>query len=374
MLLALVTPPATAEDRDAPTVTAGQPCWVRSGARRSGTSPLAGCAFGGGVALKTPLPSGLLEASGVAASGNYPGRLYTHNDGAADGGALYALDASNASGAVVGLYRLRGPGSGGGGGGERGSITSSTESDWEDVAVARQPLARRRWMVFVGDIGNNEGRRRTVRVYRFEEPPPPPPPQTPAASSLAQGADQDVFFIDRFDTIRLEYPKEAKGDDTGRYPDAETLIVDPHRGDIFIVTKEKKAKGKEKRRHGGARVYRASYPYSTQRKNRLALVGRLGFPGEIVGGDVAQSGDELLLKTPGEVLYFRRGTQEVSPQPYVREAQGEAIGFAADGSGYYTLSEHVGKRGKISSGQSHVAAAAPDSLMYHPRRVTRSAR
>jgi hypothetical protein len=38
-------------------------------------------------------------------------------------------------------------------------------------------------------------------------------------------------------------------------------------------------------------------------------------------------------------LYFHRGDRAVTPQPYTREAQGEAVGFAADGLGYYTLSE-----------------------------------
>lgn len=349
LLLALVAPDA---------VTVGQPCWVKSNDDSSESSGgrLAGCAFGGGVSLDTLLPRGLKEASGVSASGKYPGRLYTVDDG----GALYTLDATNNSDAVRLQFTT---------GGSDGVLTASSESDWEDVAVAREPLAPRRWKVFVGDVGNNEGQRRTVRVFKFEEPPP----------SLG-GED---ILVDRFDTIQLEYPKDAKaadeggGGDTegGGWPDAETLIVDPQSGDIFLITKDKKEKvkqGKGKKGKGkkgiqqqtetGARVYRARYPYSTQRKNRLEFAGQLGFPGEVVGGDVTQTGNELLLKTLKEVLYFSRGTQTVKPQPYVREAQGEAVGFAADGSGFYTLSER-GKKKKKNSG----IEPPPNALTFHQR-------
>ena len=138
--------------------------------------------------------------------------------------------------------------------------------------------------------------------------------------------------------------------------------MDPHRGDIFIITKERKKRAR-------ARVYRARHPYSAQRKNKLELVGRLGFSssGPVVGGDVTQSGDELLLKTPAEVLYYRRGAVRVKQQPYVREAQGEAVGFAADGSGYYTLSEQRRRR-KKNEKYGKMSPLSPNAVTFHPRR------
>ena len=358
LLVRLTTSEAVADvEKRAVTVVAGPPCWTRrneSEARRARSGRLAGCAFGGGVALRAPLPPALLEASGVAASGEFPGRIYTHNDGGADGGTLYALDATNRSGAALAVYKLRG-------GGDDG--VTSDGSDWEDVAVAREPLAPRRWKVYVGDIGNNGGRRRVVRVLRFDEPPPPVALPVSLPSSEVPGAVPHVF-IDGFDTLRLEYPKSAR-DDVGRYPDAETLIVDPTRGDIFLVAKERDpGKREAKETAPGARVYRARYPYSAQRKNRLTYVGRLGFSGQIVGGDVSRDGEELLLKTPGEVLHVRCGDLSVSPQPYVREVQGEAIGFATDGSGYYTVSERsVKKNGK----SKRMAPAVDGGVIFHPR-------
>ena len=68
----------------------------------------------------------------------------------------------------------------------------------------------------------------------------------------------------------------------------------------------------QKGKGAAARVYRAAYPQSTQGKNPLELVGVLaGLPGELVGGDMTPDGDELLLKSDGEVMYFRRGAASV---------------------------------------------------------------
>ncbi|MEM9831568.1 MAG: hypothetical protein AAF944_13090, partial [Bacteroidota bacterium] len=68
-----------------------------------------------------------------------------------------------------------------------------------------------------------------------------------------------------------------------------------------------------------------------------------------VGGDLSLDGRELLIKSYVQVLYWQRESSETSlfelmqqePKilPYVAEPQGEAIGWAADRSGFFTLSE-----------------------------------
>ena len=65
-------------------------------------------------------------------------------------------------------------------------------------------------------------------------------------------------------------------------------------------------------------------------------------------GDISPSGDAILIRTYSSVYLWRRGPNatiaqafgtEPCPMPAARERQGEAICFAEDGSGYYTVSE-----------------------------------
>ena len=136
---------------------------------------------------------------------------------------------------------------------------------------------------------------------------------------------------------------------TIRYPagpsDAETLLVDPLTRDLYVITK----------RSTDVRVYRAAYPPSTTDVIVMEQTGTLSLarvPGALaggqgaVGGDIAPSGLEVLLKTYTAVYYWRRASGDEalfanppSTLPYLPEPQGEAIAWAADGSGYFTLSE-----------------------------------
>jgi hypothetical protein len=163
LLLALV---AALEDG---AVTVGEPCWLAGDGSPSENMctfalGVGGPSVGGGGG-GAQLPEALTEASGIAASRTRPGVLYTHNDGKR--AQLFTLDANN-SGAPLAVYRLGQQATDGGkddGGDKNG--------DWEDVAVALDPLTAT-WKVFIGDIGNNDGKRRTVRVYRFDDLPAQP--------------------------------------------------------------------------------------------------------------------------------------------------------------------------------------------------------
>src|ERR1700675_751445 len=74
-----------------------------------------------------------------------------------------------------------------------------------------------------------------------------------------------------------------------------------------------------------------------------------GLPGTIItGADVSPDGNMVLVRTYRRVLAFARPKGK-SPAahfgagpcyaPQADERQGEAVGFAADGSGYFTISE-----------------------------------
>ena len=88
------------------------------------------------------------ESSGVVASRRYSDVFWTHNDG---GGpkkqVLYAIDRegnTRASFPVIGV----------------------TLHDWEDIAIDNAGH------LFIGDIGNNNAKRKTLAVYEIDEPNP----------------------------------------------------------------------------------------------------------------------------------------------------------------------------------------------------------
>ena len=86
----------------------------------------------------------LIEASGLVASTQHAGILWTHNDG--DDGVLYAI---HADGAAAGRVEVR-----------------EKFHDWEDIATDGEGN------LYLADMGNNERNRKRVMVYRIAEPDP----------------------------------------------------------------------------------------------------------------------------------------------------------------------------------------------------------
>ena len=88
--------------------------------------------------LKSTLPEEVHETSGLFF---YHGRLWTHND---SGGKpiLYALDTATFD--VV----------------QRVTLGNALNKDWEDVCTDGE-------RVYVGDFGNNKGKRKNLRIYTF---------------------------------------------------------------------------------------------------------------------------------------------------------------------------------------------------------------
>ncbi|MDA1183024.1 MAG: hypothetical protein O2930_00065 [Acidobacteria bacterium] len=279
------------------------------------------------VSFGGPTPAGVVqhdplrEASGLVASRAHPGVLWTHND-SGDGPHLYAL---TTDGRHLGVFTLSG----------------AEARDWEDLAIGPGPDAGVDYL-YAGDIGDNDSQHDVKYVYRVAEP--------------AVSTDQapSVTSLTGVSRIALRYP--------GAPSDAETLLVDPLTGDLYVVTK----------RSTDASVYRAAAPISTadiiemERSGTLSLPSVPGLPAAgqgAVGGDIAPSGLEVLLKTYTAVYYWRRGSaaealfaRPYQALPYVPEPQGEAIAWAADGSGYFTLSEE--------------RQSIPATLYFYPRQRT----
>ncbi|NOY59203.1 MAG: T9SS type A sorting domain-containing protein [Calditrichaeota bacterium] len=257
----------------------------------------------------------ITEASGIAASRKNPGVLWTHNDS----GGQNRIFAFNTHGKHLGIYVIAG----------------IQNRDWEDIAVGPGPIDGEEY-VYIGDIGDNSARYDKKYIYRIREP---------RVDTTRTPTDTIITKAERF---VFQYPDGNR--------DAETLMVDPPTGDIYVVSK----------REDKVHVYRAPYPqnfysYPTTHTDTLEYVTMLN-SWAVVGGDISASGSEILIKSYNKIDYWHREPGQVLWQalqqnpkqvPYVPEPQGEAVCWAADGSGYFTLSEERNNR--------------PAHLYFYPR-------
>ncbi len=256
--------------------------------------------FGERVDMGT-LESDLInEASGIAASRKNPGVFWTHNDS----GGKNRIFAFNASGKHLGTYNI-------------GLIQNR---DWEDIAVGPGPEEGEQY-IYIADIGDNSVRYDVKYIYRIKEPHVSPD-QAPIDTAIF-GAENLPF-------------QYADGN-----RNAETVMIDPVTLDIFIASKESLTK-----------VYRIPWPYTfysapTLNVDTVEIAASILFS-TAVGGDISPSGREILIKKKNVIYYWQREPGQtiaealknpISNVPYIEEPQGEAVCWAADSSGYYTLSE-----------------------------------
>lgn len=261
--------------------------------------------FETGVSVgKTPMGD-IKEASGIVASRRSPGTLWVHNDSGA-GAVLYAL---SATGAMQGIYSLDG----------------ASAQDWEDIAIGPGPSAGNPYL-YVGDIGDNGTSRANIVVYRVPEPD---------AKTGSPTMTTKLSGVERF---TLNYPDKPHN--------AETLMVDPVSGDLYIVVKSS---------DGDSPVFRAAAPLTAGATIKLEQVARLRFgmapllgAATTTGGDISPAGDEIAIRSYTAAYLWRRApgqsigdalTSAPCQIPLKLEIQGEALGFALDRKGYFTVSE-----------------------------------
>ncbi|GAO42696.1 hypothetical protein [Flavihumibacter petaseus] len=236
------------------------------------------------------------ELSGIAASISNPGILYMHNDNMNE-----PVIITNANGEDLGIIVLDG---------------ISTLNP-EDISVGPGPVPGKSYIYFA-DIGDNYKLRSSIVIYRFEEP------------ELSSVSATTEIHINNVDRLVLKYPG-------GPY-DAETMLIDPLTRDIFVATKE----------GGKSTLYKAAWPQSTSEITALTPV--LNTPFDLLtAGDISKDGKEILLRNKSNIWYWQRTINssitvalEKAPEiaPYAgNEPIGEGVGFARDGSGYFTNSE-----------------------------------
>ncbi|HET9055134.1 MAG TPA: hypothetical protein VFM90_13230 [Cyclobacteriaceae bacterium] len=239
------------------------------------------------------------EASGLVASVNNPGMLWTHND-SGNNAAIFLMDAQ---GEITGTVHL----------------TGITNRDWEDIAVGAGPEAGKSY-IYIGEIGDNNAVYDTKILYRLEEP------------RLESGVtDTTLTKIDKI---------EFKLSDGKR--DSEALLIDPVSTDFYIFSK----------RESRINMYKLSGPLQP---GEILTAERVleGLPFTlIVAADVSEDGSEILVKSYDNIFYWKRMPGESiedaikrTPEtlPYSPEPQGESIAFSRKGDGYYTISERKKK-------------------------------
>lgn len=233
------------------------------------------------------------EASGLAFSWTNPNILYTHNDSGGDP-VVFMLDTM---GKDMGKIFLEGV----------------SNRDWEDIAIGPNQKFNKSY-IYVGEIGDNNAKYSNIRLYRFPEP----------------SSWQKEISV-KPETITLKYPDGAK--------DAETLMVDPLSGDLFILSK----------RDSSNTLYTVTADKLWENTGVKTLEKVMKLPITMsTAGDISKDGSQIVIKNYWVIYYWDRREGESVPEalarepillPYTPEPQGEAIAFFPDGNGYFTLSE-----------------------------------
>lgn len=279
-----------------------------SGAAGSaGTAGLAACPeFEAGVVAGTIASSAITEASGIVASQKNPGVLYVHND-SGDGPRIFAVGLDGKH-----LGEL--------------SLSGATAQDWEDIALGPGPTAGESYL-YAGDIGDNASARANIKIFRVPEP---------LIDAKGAASDQTLSGVE---TFTVTYADGAHN--------AEALLVDPKAGQLVIVTKA--ASGVSQVFQSAGLLAAGGGNVTLTEANSVTFgQGALGGSTLVTGGDVSPAGDRIAIRTYSGVFLWRRSPGESLAQAFssepcpalaLPEKQGEAVGFAADGSGYYTVSE-----------------------------------
>lgn len=192
------------------------------------------------------------ESSGLAASRCQENILWTHND-SGDDSYIYALDIE---GNNKGTWR----------------IANIENVDWEDIAAYKDKAGK--CFLYIGEIGDNKLKRREHFVYRVAEPT--------ISNTTTLATRKNYLAVDAVETVRFVYPDFDQ--------DAETLMVEPRSGDIYVVTK---------RVSGPAGVYRLKPIFAnseTQRAEKMPEISVPAIPnGFVTGGDISPDGKRMVI-------------------------------------------------------------------------------
>ncbi len=251
--------------------------------------------FGQPVAIGELSDASLVEASGLAVSRTNPGYFWTEEDS----GNPNQIQLLSREGKVMARFIIDG----------------AENRDWEDMTIGPGPVPNQTYL-YVADIGDNKLRYPEKVVYRFPEP------------VLNSATTPYTATITGAEILRFTLPDGAKN--------AESILLDPKSRDLYILTKE-----------AYSTLYLATYPQSTTSVTLMTRQVTMPFD-RVTSAGISPNGSEILVRTYGQLFYYvHKGDESVLDAlkrkpvrvPLANENQGEAVGWATDGSAYYTTSE-----------------------------------
>lgn len=249
----------------------------------------------------------ITESSGIVESRCQENVFWTHND-SGDDALIFAL---NLKGEKLGTWEVSG----------------SKNKDWEDIATI-QDTRTGKCFLYIGDIGNNERLKSEFTIYRVAEPQ--------ISEKDDNSSKKNPSETEKAEAIKFSYPDIRH--------DAETLLVHPQTGDIYVLTKSLSS---------ASGVYKLAAAFSSDKTNTLEKIADLAVPavpnGFLTGGDISPDGKRVILcdyfaayeivlpetaKTFDEIWKQKPLTVALGERE-----QGEAVGYSKDGKSILATSE-----------------------------------
>jgi hypothetical protein len=248
----------------------------------------------------------ITESSGLVASHCNAEIFWTHND-SGDQAFIYAV---NTKGEKLGTWKVSG----------------AKNKDWEDLATFKDQKGE--CFLYVGDIGNNERTKSEFIVYRVKEPK--------ISDADKNSSRKNPSATEAAEAIKFDYPDMRH--------DAETLLVHPQTGDIYVLSKSLSS---------AAGVYKLANKYDLNKTNRLEKIAELTIPafpnGLLTGGEISPDGKRVVvcdyfnayeIALSEKAKNFDDIWSEKSMIIELGErAQGEAVCYSFDGKSIFATSE-----------------------------------
>jgi hypothetical protein len=244
-----------------------------------------------------PLPEVARESSGLAQSRLDPSIFWTHNDAGNDP-LLYAIGEDSG---LAGTVR----------------VTGATLTDWEDISAGQCGSSS---CLYIGDIGDNDERRRSITIYEVREPPAAAKASAPAKALEARypaGArDSEAMFLaagnlylvtkGRSGPIELyRYPLSARPSGTASLELVREIMPPPRSNNDRVTAAAASPDG----RWVGVRTYRTLYLYDAAAL--LAPGGSAPRPQVMELDALGESnGEGLELANDGTVWLSSEGTKK----------------------------------------------------------------